>query len=392
MVRHLHFDCFSGISGDMTLAALLDLGVPEGVVQDGLRSLGLEGELVVSKVRKSGFAATRVVVETPDERAHRHLSHILRILDRGKLTVGAKELATRMFQMLGEAEAASHGIPIEKVHFHEVGAVDSIFDFVGVAVALDWLSAESYSSRPVPTGHGFVNCEHGTLPIPAPAVARLLTGIPLAKSPIASELTTPTGAAVLASLPCSFDDMPALTIEAIGVGAGTRDFAEQPNILRIILGTVNPLPAESSSDTVWLLETNLDDTTPEVIGFCMERLFEAGALDVYATSIQMKKNRPGTLLSVLCPREIVPRAEEILFRETRTFGIRRHALTRTKLERDVCAVPTPWGEVRGKLGWNSSVRFFTPEYEDCAAIARSHGVSLEEVYRQARRGYEKEKG
>jgi uncharacterized protein (TIGR00299 family) protein len=377
----------------MMLAALLDLGVPEETIQKTLGSLGLEGKLVVSKVRKSGFAATRIVVETDHTHAHRHLSHIVRILDQGTMTEGARRLANRMFEKLAEAEAASHGIPIERVHFHEVGAVDSIFDFVGVAVGLDWLGVERFTCRPVPTGQGFVRCEHGTLPIPAPAVARLLTGIPLAECSIQAELTTPTGAAVVATLAESFGDLPSMTIEKIGIGAGTRDFAEQPNILRLILGKSHRDVASSeTTDTIWQLETNLDDTTAEIIGYCTDRLFDAGALDVYTTPIQMKKNRPATLLAVLCSAELVPQVEQILFRETGTFGIRKHAVTRAKLNREARDVTTPWGMVRGKLGWNEKVRVFTPEYDDCARIAREQNVSLQTVYQAVRRGFEEGKG
>lgn len=384
MARQLHFDCFSGISGDMALGALLDLGVPEGVVQEVLATLGLEGRLVVEKTRKAGFAATRVTVETPQQHAHRHLSHILKILDQGTMTEGARSLAKEMFEKLGEAEAASHGIPIQKVHFHEVGAVDSIFDFVGVAVAIDWLKPDKVTCRPVPTGNGWVQCDHGNLPVPAPAVARLLAGIPLASSPISSELTTPTGAAIVATLAREFIEFPSCTIEAVGVGAGTRDFAEQPNVLRVILGVTEPSAVE---DRVWQLETNLDDATAETVGYCLERLFEAGALDVFASAIQMKKNRPGVMLTVLCQESEVPTMERIVFRETGTFGIRKFPVQRSKLSRESRAVDSPWGPVQGKLGWNQEVRIFTPEYEDCARIAREHGVALRQVYREVLRGF-----
>ncbi|MFO0948230.1 MAG: nickel pincer cofactor biosynthesis protein LarC [Planctomycetota bacterium] len=384
LARQLHFDCFSGISGDMALGALLDLGVPEEVIQETLGSLGLEGKLVVEKTRKAGFAVTRITVDTPHQHAHRHLSHILKILDQGKMTDGARTLAKRMFEKLGEAEAASHGIPVQKVHFHEVGAVDSIFDFVGVAVAIDWLKPEKVTSRPVPTGSGWVKCDHGNLPVPAPAVARLLSGIPLASSPIQSELTTPTGAAIIATLVQEFVEFPACTIEKVGVGAGTKDFEEQPNILRIVLGETQ---ASANTDRVWQLETNLDDTTPETIGYCFDRLFEEGALDVFSSAIQMKKNRPGTLLTVLCRDADVSAMERILFQETGTFGIRKFAVERAKLEREARSASSPWGPIRGKLGWNNEVRVFTPEYEDCARVAREHGVPLQKVYREVIRGF-----
>lgn len=389
MTRQLHIDCFSGISGDMALAALLDLGVPEEVVQGAVGSLGLDGKLVVSKVRKNGFAATRIEVQTPPQHAHRHLSHIVKLIDQGQLTDGARALAKRMFQLLGEAEAASHGIPIEKVHFHEVGAVDSIFDFVGVAAALDWLKPQRVTCRRVPTGHGFVDCDHGRLPIPAPAVARLLTGIPLAPSPIESELTTPTGAAIIAAMAEEFVDSPAFAIEKIGVGAGTRDFQEQPNILRIILGTVGAVTG-AALDTVWQVETNLDDTSGEIVGYCAERLFEAGAVDVFSVPIQMKKNRPGVILSALCPASALPAVERVLFRETGTFGVRKHPVERAKLERAAHIVETRWGPLKGKVGTGLDIALFTPEYEDCARVARERGVPLRAVYEEAARRFAEE--
>lgn len=385
-MRVAHFDCFSGISGDMTLAALIDAGVDPVPIRQGLESLGLPIELKVEKVRKGGFAATFVRVEAPEQHTHRHLSHIEEIINRGRLTAPQRELALRIFRRLAEAEAAAHGLPVEKIHFHEVGALDSIADIVGAAIGLDLLGVDKFTSRPVPTGSGTVKCAHGLMPIPAPGTAALLKGVPLASSPIKAELTTPTGAAILTTVVQEWVDQPQMTIEQIGHGAGQRDFPEQPNLLRLFVGTA-ATPAER--DQVWMLETNLDDLPAEVIGYCYELLLSSGALDVFSTPIFMKKNRPGVLLSVLAPEAAIATVEEILFRETTTFGIRRYPVSRRKLQRRPCTVQTPWGPVQGKLGWlDGRPPMFSPEYEDCARVAGEHHVALREVYAQAQKAYE----
>jgi uncharacterized protein (TIGR00299 family) protein len=397
-VRTLHFDCFSGISGDMTLAALLDAGVDAGAVRDGLASLGLPIRVDVAKVRKGGFAATQVTIDAPEEHVHRHLPDVEEILNRGRLTSSQRELALRIFRRLAEAEAMAHGMPLEKVHFHEVGALDSIADIAGVAIALDLLGAEHVTSRSVPTGSGMVKCAHGMMPVPAPGTAALLQGVPLAPSPIKAELTTPTGAAILTTVVQEWIEQPVMTVERIGHGAGQRDFLEQPNLLRVFVGEITPSPCPlpqggegwgegAERDRVWMLETNLDDVPAEVIGYCFDQLFSAGALDVFSTPIQMKKNRPGVLLSVLAPENALPVLEAILFRETETFGIRRYAVERSKLQREAVTVNTPWGPIRGKRGWRQGgMSVFTPEYEDCARVARQQGIALREVYRIVQQG------
>ncbi|MBX9655666.1 nickel pincer cofactor biosynthesis protein LarC, partial [bacterium] len=362
---------------------------PEVIVQESLQSLELPGRLVVERVRKAGFAAVKIHVETPHEHPHRHLSDIRRILDRGRLTPGARQIADKMFVRLGQAEAESHGIPIERVHFHEVGAVDSIFDFVGIATAIDWLKPTWISSTPVPTGQGWVNCEHGKLPIPAPAVARLLAGVPLANCPIDAELTTPTGAAVIATLVNEFTRQPKLVIEKVGTGAGTRDLVEQPNVLRLMLGsTTEKHSPDESCDVIWQLETNIDDVPAEIIGYVTERLFDIGALDVYLTPIQMKKNRPAVLLAVLCEDEARAAIEKMIFEETGTLGIRRRQMERTKLERQAVQVQTAWGPVAGKVAWNDEMKVFTPEFEDCARVARQENVPLRTIFEAARRAFD----
>src|SRR4051794_39714403 len=296
MAVALHFDCFSGLSGDMTLGALLDAGADADAVRSALASFGLPITLHVNKVRKGGFAATQVWVQAPEEKSHRHLPDVEEILNKGEMTAPARELALRIFRKLAEAEAEAHGMPLDRVHFHEVGALDSIADIAGVAVAIDSLGVTHFTSRSVVVGTGTVKCEHGIMPVPAPGTAALLRGVPLAETTIKGELTTPPGAAILAATVQRWTESPAMTVRAIGHGAGMKDFLEQPNLLRVFVGEVSAANPQQS-DRVWLLETNLDAVPGEVIGYAIERLFAAGALDVYTTAIQMKKYRPGVLLS-----------------------------------------------------------------------------------------------
>ena len=377
-MRVAHFDCFSGISGDMTLAALLDLGVPAEPVLAGIASLGLPIKIAVEKVNKGGFAATQVTITAPEEHEHRHLPDIEAILTRGTLTPTQLDLAMKIFRRLAVAEAAAHGIAVEEVHFHEVGALDSIADIAGAAIALDLLGVEKFTSSPVAVGSGTVKCEHGIMPVPTPATAELLKGVPLRASPVKSELTTPTGAAILTSIVTDFVDTPIMAIEQIGHGAGSKDFLEQPNLLRIFVGKAQGQPSLGFEvDTVCILETNLDDVPGEIIGYCLEQLFAAGALDVWTTPIQMKKNRPGVLLSVIGTQANLAALEAILFRETRTFGIRRHFVQRHKLQREAITVQTPWGAVRCKRGWRGGEEaIVTPEYEDCARLAKESNLPL----------------
>jgi pyridinium-3,5-bisthiocarboxylic acid mononucleotide nickel chelatase len=373
-MRVAHFDCFSGISGDMTLAALLDLGVPREPVLAGIASLGLPIKVAVERVTKGGFGATQIHVEAPHEHKHRHLPEIEAILSRGTLTPTQLALALRIFRRLAIAEATVHGIALEKVHFHEVGALDSIADIAGAAIALDLLGVEKFTSSPVAVGSGTVKCAHGVMPVPTPATAELLKGVPLRPAPIKTELTTPTGAAILTSVVTEYAETPPLAIEQVGHGAGSKDFPEQPNLLRIFLGRAEP---RDDADSIWVLETNLDDVPGEVIGYCFDQLFAAGALDVFTTPIQMKKNRPGVLVSVLTADANLAAVEEILFRETQTFGIRRYRAERHKLKREAITIETPWGPLRCKRGWREGGEpVVTPEYEDCARIAREKQVPL----------------
>ncbi len=380
-----YFDCFSGVAGDMTLAALVDAGVDKRPIIEAVGSLGLTCELTFETVRRGGFRATYAKVSAPHEHVHRHWHHIEAIIDRSILNASQKDLAKRIFLKLGEAEAKVHGIELAKIHFHEVGAVDSIVDIVGAAVGLDLLGVDRFEASPLPPGRGWVKAAHGRMPLPAPGTAELLRGVPLAESMVDGELTTPTGAAILTTVVDRFGALPALTIEAIGVGAGTRELAEQANVVRLFVGTA-AVPA--SGDRVWMLETNLDDVPGEVIGYTMTRLMEAGALDAFVTPIQMKKNRPGVMISILCDEPKIPALEELLFRETATLGIRRYQVSRHKLKRQPVDVETPFGAVRGKLGWvGERPPSFSPEYEDCARIAAARGVPLREVYDAAQAAF-----
>lgn len=383
MARIAYFDCSTGISGDMTLAALIDAGVDAEAIRSGIDSLELEDVgLHVQTVIKGGFRATYVRVEHPEQHAHRHLSDIVKMIDGADaITSAQKELAKRIFGAVAAAEAKVHGSTIEKVHFHEVGAIDSIVDIVGAAIGFDLLGADEIVSSPVPAGRGQIKIDHGICTVPAPGTAELLKGIPLVDVPIEAELTTPTGAAILTTMVDRFAALPEMTIESIGYGAGTKDFPGRANLLRLFMGTA---AVNSDSDRICLLETNLDDVSAEIVGYTKQKLFDNGALDVFTTAIQMKKDRPGVVLSVICKPNDTETLETIVFEETNTFGIRRSLLDRSKRVRETHSVETPWGPIQGKLGWRNGDRtVFAPEFEDCARVAREKGVSLREVYRAA---------
>ncbi len=381
-----YLDCISGISGDMTLAALVDAGIDLAALQDAIDSLNIPGcRLVAEQVKRHGFRATHIKVEHEPEHAHRHLHHIVSMIEGSRLTPAQQDLAKRIFQKIGEAEAKVHGTTLEKIHFHEVGAVDSIADICGAAVGLDLLGVDRIVASPVPTGTGHITIAHGRVSVPAPATAELLRGIPLVETSIAAELTTPTGAAILATVADSFGPLPGMRIEAIGYGAGTKELREQANVLRLIIGeSADGL----ASDTVWVLETNLDDISGELIGHCTTKLAEAGALDVYTTAVQMKKNRPGVVLTVLCPALLVNKLEKIIFRETTSLGVRRWPVSRHKMERRPHQVETPWGPVAGKLAWIAGMpESFSPEFESCREVAEKHQVPLKDVFEAARRAF-----
>ncbi len=401
-MRIAYLDCASGISGDMTLGAMVDAGVELAAIQAGIDSLAWpEGtpncRLVASEVKKCGFRATQVVVEHEPEHAHRHLHHIQAMIDGGKLTPRARELATAIFRRIAEAEAKVHGSTLEKVHFHEVGAVDSIADIVGAAIGWDLLGVEEVHCSPVPTGTGFIQIAHGRCAIPAPATAELLSGIPLAEhppsGPIVGELTTPTGAAIVKELAKSFGAMPAMNVESIGYGSGQKDF-DHPNLLRLVVGEKSSAAtAEAGAPaTIVLLETNLDDTPGETIGDCVERLWTAGALDVSMSPLQMKKHRPGVLLSVQATPADADRLAGIVFRHTTALGMRRQTMQRIVLPRRTVTVETEWGTAKGTVATlpDGAGERFTPEYEDCKALADRAGVTVGEVSVAAAAAYRRQ--
>jgi uncharacterized protein (TIGR00299 family) protein len=370
----------------MTLGALVDAGADLAAINAGVASLGLPGvKIAVSEVRKLGFRAAQVSIEHEPEEKHRHLHHITDMIDQSQLTPPQRELAKQIFTRLGEAEARVHGTTIRKVHFHEVGAVDSIADIVGAAIGFSLLGIERVACSPIPTGCGFIEIAHGRVSVPAPATAELLKGIPLAASDVEAELTTPTGAAIVATLAQSFGPAPPMTIEKIGYGAGTRDLESQPNLLRLLVGQATD---DRTGEQVWTLETNLDDTTGELIGHACEKLLAAGALDVTATPMQMKKGRPGVSISVICAKSDIETLEAILFRETGTLGIRRWPVERHTLRRETRTVETPLGPIAGVVAFlDDATPRFSPEYEACRRVADERGIPLPQVYEAAERAW-----
>ncbi len=377
-----YFDAFSGISGDMTVGALLDAGAPAGQLFDALRSLDTGAQFSVEKTKRAGITASKFRVETggADQR-HRHLSHIFEIISRAPISERAKLAASTIFTRLGEAEAAVHGVPIEKVHFHEVGAVDSICDIVGACVALDLLGVEDVFVSAVNIGSGTVKTEHGMLPVPAPATAALLQNKPIYARGPEMELTTPTGAAIASTLASGFGPLPAMKIASIGYGAGDRDFKDHANVLRVMIGEKSQA---RESTTVSVIEANIDDSNPQVLGYAIERLMEAGALDASLSPLQMKKNRPGSLLRVIAEPQDQERLAQMIFAETSTLGLRIHTAERRVEERHMVEVETEYGKVRIKVSGHGG---FAPEYEDCRAIAMRTGAPLPLVISAAQAAY-----
>ncbi|MGC2528514.1 MAG: nickel pincer cofactor biosynthesis protein LarC [Candidatus Acidiferrum sp.] len=411
-MKLVYFDCFSGISGDMTLGALVDAGCGVEELRAGLNGLQVPGwELTAEKVWKNGMAATYVRVKTEDQSKHRSLSAILEILEKSQLAAGVRERASAIFRKLGEAEAAVHDVPVEKIHFHEVGAVDAILDIVGACIGFEALGIEKFACSPLNVGGGTAKMAHGVLPVPAPATARLLTGKPTYSNGVQKELVTPTGAAIVATLCEAFGPQPGMSVSAIGYGAGTADLEGQPNVLRIMVGEEVGAGKEKEraqtevcatsgqpglaapqgfDEEIAVVEANLDDMNPQIYGYFLEKALGAGALDVYTTPVQMKKNRPGTLLTILCKPQDTSALMELIFAETTTFGVRTYRAQRRVLPREWVNVGTEFGEVRIKVSRvNGRILHVAPEYEDCRKLAAEKDVPLQRVIASAMRSYER---
>lgn len=418
MSRILYFDCFSGASGDMVLGALLDAGLPLEELRRALGTLAVDSASVsTTRVLRAGVSATKFIVEggghiheqhhhSHDEDAHAHdhhhgrehgatavapkhghrsLAEINRLIERSALSSDAQSRAKALFQRLGEVEAAIHQVPIERIHLHEVGELDSIIDIVGSVFGLEWFHADRIVSSPLNVGGGMVDSAHGRFPVPAPATVKLLEGVPVYSSGVQSELMTPTGALLVAGYATEFGPIPAMTMERVGYGAGDRDLPNTPNVLRILVGK----SAEGGrAEHIVVLECEIDDMNPQLFGSVMDRLYAAGALDVYFSAVQMKKNRPGTLLTILAHPEQREELSAIVFRETTTIGVRYHEVMRERLDRENIIIETSVGPVRFKIArLGGQVVNASPEFEDCVRIASDRGIPVKDVQAAATKAY-----
>ena len=381
-----YLDCFSGISGDMLLGALVDAGADAEALRGEIAKLGLAGvELTFEKCSRAGIGGANLTVKVAHDHSHRSLSKIEQIIGDSALDAGVKERSIRIFRRLGEVEAAIHQIDIEKVHFHEVGALDSIVDIVGAVVGFQLLGIERIYSSPLNLGSGTVKAAHGVMPVPAPATAALVAGVPTYSDGPAVELTTPTGAAVATTLAESFGPMPAMKIAAIGYGAGDKDFKERANLLRVVVGETS---AGREATEVFVIEANIDDMSPEWAGYVRERLLEAGALDVTLTPVFMKKDRPGYTISAITTPPDREKISSLILAETTTLGVRYYRAERQVLDREIHEVVTVHGSVRIKVAVeDGEVRNFAPEYDDCRRLARDKGVPLKEIWQEANYEY-----
>jgi len=388
-MKHAYFDCFSGISGDMTIGALLDAGVSIEQLRSELQRLNVPGwELTAEKVWKNGMAATHAKVHAQDTTTHRSLSAILGILEKSSLAPNVKDRAAAIFNKLGEAEATVHDVPLEKIHFHEVGAIDAIVDIVGSCIGFAALGIDSFACSALNVGGGTAKMAHGVLPVPAPATARLLLGKPTYSNGVQNEMVTPTGAAIVATLCSNFGPQPPMSVTAIGYGAGTADLEGQPNVLRLMVGDAAEKRAAAKSETIRVLEANLDDMNPQIYGYFLEKALAAGALDVFTTPVQMKKNRPGMLVTVLCKPEDEARFHEMFFAETTTLGVRCYTAERRVLARQWETVHTAFGEVRIKVArLNGRIQQASPEFEDCRKLAEAQNVPLHRIMDEAIRAW-----
>ncbi len=415
-----YFDCFSGISGDMTLGALVDVGVPSEILTDGLATLKLDAEfsLRFEKAVKHSITGTRAIVDvhpahtdSHEKKAHshghghshthehshhhehgpsRHLSDIFKLLDDSHLNAAVRDTAKRVFDRLAEAEAKVHNTSKDNVHLHEVSGIDSIVDIVGSVIGLAYLEVDAVYASPLSLGRGFVRCAHGVMPVPVPGTMELLQGVPIHQTDIPKELVTPTGAALITTLSQDFGVMPQMRLDRIGYGAGTRDLEQRPNLLRLCLGEktsdtgLKTTHHHAETDSVDIIETNVDDMSPEITGYVTTQLFEHGALDVFLAPVYMKKGRPATQITVLCPTIHRDRLIELLLTETTTFGVRLSSADRIKLRRDFVEVKTQWGTIQAKRGYlNGTLIKTVPEYEDCKRLAEQNNVPLRQVYAAA---------
>jgi len=382
-MRIAYFDCFSGASGDMILGALVDAGLSPRLLRQELKKLNLSKvQLTVRKVLKGGISATRVVVEGNEKRSHRNLKEMVRIIDRSGLDAEVKSLSKRIFGKIASTEAGIHRTPAEEVHFHEVGGLDSIVDICGAVWGLRRMGIEKIHVSKVNVGAGFVNCEHGVLPVPAPAALALMNGKPIYSTGVEKELLTPTGAALLSTLGTEFGSFPVMRVEKIGYGAG-RDDLPHPNVLRLMIGTAEEMRGE---EKVMVVETNIDDMNPQFYDYIMERLLKMGTKEVFLTPVLMKKGRPATLLTVICSSEKLPAVTQFLLKETTTIGLRWHEDDRVKAEREIVSLKTKHGNIRFKIArWNGEVINVSPEYEDCRGKALEKRTPLKDVFEEAKR-------
>ncbi len=376
-----YFDCFSGISGDMTLGALVDLGVPVEWLEENLRKLPLSGfELSTAPMNKGGIQAIDVRVEVKDTETSRNYAVIKDLIANSELNDRVKTLSSEMFRRIGTAEAKVHGCELEKVHFHEVGGIDAIVDIVGTALGIDFLGIERVVSAHVPVGGGTVTCSHGELPVPAPATCEILENVPVYGGG-ETELTTPTGAAIIKTLAAEFGPLPEMKIQKTGYGSGKRQPAGRPNLLRILLGETGESDELFAHDHITVVETNIDDMNPEVCGYVMEKLFTDGALDVLLMPVFMKKNRPGTVLQVLCGNQKKDKIIRRILSETSSIGLRYYPVERCLLEREEIVVETTWGKMAvKKVRRPGGKTELVPEYEECCRVADENGIPIREVY------------
>ena len=393
-MRIAYFDGFSGISGDMVLGALVDAGCPLAQIESELRKIILPGwEISAEKVKRGALVATHVKVAAAETHHHRGYSMIADKIGAAGLAPRAADRATRIFKRLGDAEAKVHGVPLEAVHFHEVGAVDSIVDIVGAAIGFEIMGIDRFACSALNVGGGTVKTAHGILPVPAPATADLLAGKPTYASEIARELVTPTGAAIVSTLCDEFGKQPRMNVSQIGYGAGTAEIKEQPNVLRILIGESAEKEIAQWDEQITVIEANIDDMNPQIYGYFAEKALATGALDVFAAPVQMKKNRPGMLVTLLCVPSDVDKLSDLLFAETTTIGLRSYEAHRRVLAREAVTVKTPHGDVRMKVArLNGHILNAAPEFDDCRRVAEEHRVPLKQILSEAALAWENQRG